>query len=232
MKDLLRSPVIQDVLAWLVWAYISLTMATMRWRIENFDAGRAAREEAPGGIVLFWHGRIAFAMVARKAMGAKPKRVMISLSRDGEFIAKAAERLGAPAIRGSTGRAGRSMVKGGAAAFRQALAFIESGGAVVMTPDGPRGPNQVLPLGPVQLAKMADCVVFIGGLAGRPAMAFDSWDKARLPLPFSRGCLVVEGPLRVAPDADDDQLEATRERWQALMRETQRKAEVILEGGG
>ena len=32
-------------------------------------------------------------------LAGKPVRVMISLSRDGEFIAMAAERLGVPAIR-------------------------------------------------------------------------------------------------------------------------------------
>ena len=46
---------------------------------------------------------------------------MISLSRDGEFIARAAERLGFPPIRGSTGRGDRAADKGGAAAFREAL---------------------------------------------------------------------------------------------------------------
>ena len=42
-----------------------------------------------GGVVLVWHGRIAFALVQRDYFGPKRRRVMISLSRDGEFIAKA-----------------------------------------------------------------------------------------------------------------------------------------------
>jgi lysophospholipid acyltransferase (LPLAT)-like uncharacterized protein len=161
-------------------------------------------------------------------MGAKPTRVMISLSRDGEFIAKAAERLGVPAIRGSAGPPDRILSKGGAAAFRQALSFIAAGGAVVMTPDGPRGPNQTLPAGPIELARVAACQVWLAGIAGRPVLAFRSWDRANIPLPFSRGCLVLDGPFFVAADVDAAALEVTRADWQARLRDVQARAEKEL----
>ena len=229
MKNFFRSAPVQSVLGWLVAAYIELIIATVRWRIEN----RAPVDEAvsaPGGLIaLFWHGRIAQGMACRPLLRDKPRRVMISLSPDGRFIAKAAERLKIPPVRGSTGREGGAG-KGGAKAFREALTFIRAGGVMILTPDGPRGPREELPIGPVQMARAAGCPVFIMSLAATPALALGSWDRARIPLPFARGQVVLEGPLHLPANPDAEALETARADWQARMRAGQARAEVLLAG--
>jgi lysophospholipid acyltransferase (LPLAT)-like uncharacterized protein len=215
-------------LGWLVAGYIELIIRTVRWRIEN----RAPVDEAmaaPGGLIaLFWHGRIAQGMACRPLLGSKPRRVMISLSPDGQFIAKAAERLGIPPVRGSAGREGRGGSKRGAAAFRDALRFIREGGVMILTPDGPRGPREVLPIGPVQLARAAACPIFIMSLAARPALRLGSWDAAQIPWPFARGQVVLEGPIWLDEDADAAGLEGARQDWEARMRHGQTRAEAML----
>jgi lysophospholipid acyltransferase (LPLAT)-like uncharacterized protein len=228
VKRLLRSKAVQDCLATLIAAYVELTIATLSWRYENREAADAALGGTDGLIGLFWHGRIVQAMACRPLLGGKPRRVMISLSRDGEFIAMAAEKLGIPAIRGSAGRADGNLAKGGAAAFRRAVAFAREGGVVLITPDGPRGPNEVLPVGSVKLAGAAGCPVFLMGLAARPALDLGSWDRGRLPLPFARARLFLEGPLRAPADADDATLEALRADWQMRLRAAQVRAECAL----
>jgi len=229
VKNFFRSAPVQSVLGWLVAAYIELIIATVRWRIEN----RAPVDEAvsaPGGLIaLFWHGRIAQGMACRPLLRDKPRRVMISLSPDGRFIAKAAERLKIPPVRGSTGREGGAG-KGGAKAFREALTFIRAGGVMILTPDGPRGPREELPIGPVQMARAAGCPVFIMSLAATPALALGSWDRARIPLPFARGQVVLEGPLHLPANPDAEALETARADWQARMRAGQARAEVLLAG--
>ncbi len=227
MKRWLRSEAVQTALGWLVAAYIELVIATLRWRRENDAPARAALAGPDGLIALFWHGRIVAAIACRPILGDKPRRVMISLSRDGGFIAKAAERLRIPTIRGSTGKAEPGGAKGGAAAFRQALNVVASGGVMIMTPDGPRGPDQVMQIGPVHLARASDAPVFLMGLAARPAIALGSWDKGRVPLPFGRAALVLEGPLK-ADAADPAGLEAVRIDWQDRLRAAQRRAEALL----
>ncbi|MEO8926714.1 MAG: lysophospholipid acyltransferase family protein [Caulobacteraceae bacterium] len=227
---MLRSRAVQSLLAWLVAGYIELLITTVRWRFENRANADLAMASPEGLIALFWHGRIAQGMACRPLLAEKPRRVMISLSRDGEFIALAAERLRIPPIRGSAGRGEATLAKGGASAFRQALAFLESGGVMVLTPDGPRGPREILPSGPVQMARAAGCPTFLMSLAARPALALKSWDGARIPLPFARGQVVLEGPLGVAADADEDALEAARADWQRKMRAGQARAEALLDG--
>jgi hypothetical protein len=227
VKALFRSPAVQVLLAALAAAYIRLIMVTVRWRFENRAPVDAIMSSQEGLIALFWHGRIAQGMACRPLLRDKPRRVMISLSPDSQFIARAATSLGIPPVRGSAGREGVS--KGGARAFREALAFIRAGGVMILTPDGPRGPAESLPLGPLQMARAAECPVFIMSLAARPAIRLKSWDEARLPLPFARGQVVLEGPLRLPHRADSESLEAARVDWQARMRGGQARAEAMLE---
>jgi lysophospholipid acyltransferase (LPLAT)-like uncharacterized protein len=231
VKKLLRSAAAQAFFAWLLTAYIGMTLASMRWRFENRAPADAA-VAGPGGILgCFWHGRIAEAVVCNRVLKVKPRRVLISLSRDGEFIAQTVERLGFPAIRGSAGGEGATSAKGGAKAFVQAVKFMREGGVVAVTPDGPRGPSQVMPLGPVQLARAAGASVFLFGLAARPSIDLKSWDRTQIPLPFTRGCVVFDGPLEApARNADAETLEAARLEWQTRLTAAQARAEAILAG--
>jgi lysophospholipid acyltransferase (LPLAT)-like uncharacterized protein len=230
VKAFLRSRPVQELLGWLVATYVEVCIATMRWRFENRDAVDLAMASPGGLIALFWHGRIAQGMACRPLLKDKPRKVMISLSRDGDFISIAAARLRIPPIRGSTGRSGTGPSKGGANAFREAVSFIRQGGVMILTPDGPRGPREVLPVGPAQMARAAGCPVFLMSLASRPASTLDSWDRAQIPLPFARGCVVLEGPLTLPHRADEAALEAARADWQARMRAGQIRAEAMLAG--
>lgn len=227
MKRLLRLRAVQAALGWLIAAYIELVIATLRWRHDGDGPARAALDSPEGLIALFWHGRIVQAIACRPILKDKPRTVMISLSRDGEFITMAAERLRIPTIRGST-RRGAKGGKGGVAAFRQAMEVLAAGGVMIMTPDGPRGPNQVMHLGPVQLARATGRPAFLMGLAARPAIALASWDEGRVPLPFGRAVLALDGPLRVAADADDAAMEVARADWQARLCAAQSRAESLL----
>jgi lysophospholipid acyltransferase (LPLAT)-like uncharacterized protein len=233
VKRWLRRPAVQALLGWLIAHYIELVIATLRWRRENEAPARVALDGPEGLIALFWHGRIVPAIACRPILKGKPRTVMISLSPDGEFIALAAERLRIPTIRGSSGRGspgrGGAANKGGAVAFRQAMQVLASGGVMIMTPDGPRGPNEVMQLGPVQMARASGRPAFLMGLAVRPAIRLGSWDRGRVPLPFGRAALVLAGPLSVDADADDAALEAARADWEGRLRVAQARAEALLE---
>lgn len=227
MKKLVRTPWVQSALAWLVSAYLALTLATMRWRFVDREAADRAAAAPEGVVGLFWHGRIALALGGRPVMGRKPRRVLISNSPDGELIAKIVGRLGVPAIRGSTtmdNRADRRSI----GAFRDAIKLIDAGGLVLITPDGPRGPAQTMPDGPVMIARARSAPVFLFGFAARPALTLRSWDKTQIPLPFGRGCAVFEGPLVIRRGSDAETIEATRADWESRLVAVQARAEALL----
>jgi lysophospholipid acyltransferase (LPLAT)-like uncharacterized protein len=227
VKKFVRTPWVQSTLAWLISGYVAVTLATMRWRFEHREAADAAVATPSGIVAFFWHGRIALAVVCRRVLGKKPRRVLISSSPDGELIAKIVQRLGFPAIRGSStldDRANRRSI----GAFRDAVKFLEAGGVVAITPDGPRGPAEEMPEGPVMVARRRETPVFLVGLAARSTLTLRSWDRTQIPLPFSRGCVVFDGPLTIDRSADAETIEATRLEWQSRLSAAQARAEALL----
>jgi lysophospholipid acyltransferase (LPLAT)-like uncharacterized protein len=223
-----RRPWVQSALAWLVSAYLGATLATMRWRFIDRAAADVAVASPEGVIACFWHGRIALAVVCRRVLRKKPRRVLISRSPDGEFIAKVVRRLSFPAIRGSANRRDAAHDQRTIAASRDVLRFIRDGGVVAITPDGPLGPAEQMPVGPVLLARIADAPVFLFGLAATPTLTLKSWDRTRIPLPFGRGCVVFDGPLTVSRHAAANDVERARADWQARLCAAQEAAEAAL----
>jgi len=104
LKSFFRSPQVQGVLAVILSTYLDIALRTTRWRFENRAAADAAVASDTGIVACFWHGRIPLGPACREVLAKKPRKVMISLSPDGEFIARAMERLSFPAIRGSSAR--------------------------------------------------------------------------------------------------------------------------------
>ena len=139
VKKLIRTPWVQSALAWLVSVMIGFTLATIRWRIEGREDAEVIIASPDGAIACFWHGRIALAPICGRVLRKKPRRVVISASPDGEFIAKVVKRLKFPAIRGSGFRADAVQDQRSYDAARDASRFIHSGGVLAITPDGAGG---------------------------------------------------------------------------------------------
>jgi hypothetical protein len=180
-------------------------------------------------VALFWHGRIGLCLSTSPQWARKRTRALISPSEDGEFIAQALARAGFRAIRGSSAKAGDvAKTRSAAQAFREAMGWLKGGGALVITPDGPRGPNEQIAPGSLQIAKRAHAPVFLMGIAARPAVQLDTWDKAMFGLPFGKGAVVWVGPLTVPPKADEAEVEAIAKDWSERLSAATRRAEESL----
>ncbi len=94
-------------------------------------------------ILAFWHAQQLMIPFGYRGTGS---HVLISQHGDGEIIARIIGRFGHDAVRGSSTR-------GGSDALRALIRLGRSGRDVVVTPDGPKGPRQVVKPGVVQLAK-------------------------------------------------------------------------------
>ena len=205
MKRWLRKPGVQVASARLLAAYLRFAVRSSRWRVE----GREGLDRLLGGgeglIVCYWHQGIPVAPFAwpMSHPAVQEMRGLISRSADGNFIAEVMERLGVPGIRGSRAETPeRVRQKGGAEALRDMARWVRGGGAVGITPDGPRGPARRVGEGPAVLARITRAPVFFLGLACAPAMRLNTWDRTIVPLPFGRGAMVWEGPVRLSADAD------------------------------
>ncbi len=229
LKTFIRSPRVQGALALLLSGYLDLALRTTRWTFENRDQADAAVASRKGIIGCFWHGRIPLGPACREVLAHKPRKVIMSLSPDGEFIVRTMERLSFPAIRGSSSRKGEAAnAKGGAGAMMESVRFLRSGGVVAITPDGPRGPAEEMAAGAVTLARVSGAPVFLFGLQCRPGFLLMSWDGTLVPMPFGRGAVVFDGPLYAPRDADEAQSEALRLDWQARLTAANARAAALL----
>lgn len=227
MKAFLRSRPVQGVLAFLTWAYLWLVLKTVRWTHEGRAVVEAELKLGRGAIGCIWHGNIPLVVAAKPLLGERQAKILISLSPDGEFITRAAARLGIPAIRGSKAKTGAKS-KGGAAALRECLDWLAGGGLLLLTPDGPRGPREVMAMGVARMAKLSQAPVYLIGLAARPAAELNSWDRTRLPRPFGRGAVVWQGPYGLPPDASDDDLARACLDWGSALTAASAQAQAAL----
>jgi len=148
--------------------------------------------------------------------------VMVSSSRDGDIIADTVERFGMRAVRGSSRHGGRRALDAMIDAVRTGDV---SAGVIV---DGPRGPARVAKSGAVILARASGLPIVPGTWWARPMFRVGSWDRTIVPLPFSRIVFAFAEPLRVAPDADEDAIEAAREELTRRLAIARDKAQAAL----
>ncbi|WP_309089160.1 lysophospholipid acyltransferase family protein [Phenylobacterium sp.] len=231
MKKLLRSDGVQAVLGWLLGTYLRVILRTVRWRHENVDCVEPVlADESTGAIALFWHGRIPLCLATAPQWWRKRTRCLVSPSADGEFIARALSMSGFPAIRVSSAKKGdAAKARAAVAAIREATTWVAGGGALVVTPDGPRGPNELIQPGALQIARRSGQPVFLMGIAADPAWRVeDTWDKVMFAAPFGRGAVVWEGPLHVPADAGEAEIAALIADWSARLSAATRRAEALV----
>lgn len=230
MKQFLRSDGVQAVLGWLLGTYMRLVLRTVRWRHENVACVEPVLAGPSGAIALFWHGRIPLGLAPTPQWGRKRTKCLISPSADGEFIARALAMSGFGAIRASSAKPGdAAKARQALSAIREAVAWVKGGGALVVSPDGPRGPNERIAEGSLQIARRSGQPVFLMGIAAHPAwQSRRSWDQVMFALPFGRGAVVWEGPLHVPGDADDAVITALIDDWSQRLSAATRRAESLV----
>lgn len=228
MKALFRSALVQNGLAVIFAAWLKLCYATMHWTREGEDQARAVWAHEGGAILCFWHAAVPLAPHCwPQGPDRQDMRALISRSADGEFIALTVRKIGFPAIRGSSKKlTDTAKNKHGEQAFRDMIKWVRGGGGVAITPDGPRGPAEVMQAGAPTLARLTGAPVIFCGLAARPSLRAGSWDRTVIPLPFSRGAIVWDGP-RLAGREDD--LEALTADWAARLTAVTRRAQAIVD---
>jgi hypothetical protein len=142
--------------------------------------------------------------------------VLISEHHDGELIARIAESLGFRTVRGSSSR-------GASRALVGLARELEAGHDVAITPDGPRGPARSFAPGVLIAAQRAQAPVIAVGLAVESAWRLKTWDRFKIPRPFSRVRIAYSDPVTLdvgSPRAAADDTE----RFQALMSQMEQLA--------
>jgi len=203
-----RSRLTQVTFGTLAAGYLQLVWKTSRFELEPADIYEAVVPDLPA-IIAMWHGQhFMVPFIKREEHRVK---VLISLHRDGEVNAIAAERLGIETIRGSGGRFDR---KGGVGAFREMVDALAQGYSVALTADVPKV-ARVAGHGILMLARESGRPIFAVAVATSRRIELGNWDRSTINLPFSRGGMVGGKAIWVPRDADEAILEERRHALEA-----------------
>lgn len=200
------------------WAIRALG-ATWRVRVVGRDPLHERRAPGPAPVGALWHRDLVCAAWCFRDRGV---RVGVSLSRDGERIARALERLGhAPAARGSSSRSGTR-------ALRELIRSARAGTPVALLADGPRGPACIAKPGVVLLGRATRGTVIPVAFASRPALRARSWDRTVVPWPFARVVCAFGDPVEVSRRGRGEPSEADRRRIEAALEALAERAAEAL----
>ena len=199
---------------WVASSLMKLLGCTLKWKLDD-RAGYLTRSVDEPILVAAWHNRIFALPLCYMWMchSRRPLTVLTSPSRDGALLEALVARFGIGAVRGSSSRRGIT-------ALRELQAELERHTDVIITPDGPRGPAYKLSPGLVFLASKTRLPVMLAHVDYEKFWELRSWDKFRIPKPFS-GVKVTFAPLTQVGEINDDASIAREcERIEAMLNST------------
>ncbi|HEY6837734.1 MAG TPA: lysophospholipid acyltransferase family protein [Geobacteraceae bacterium] len=168
-----------------VYCLVRALYATMRTRVVGGENIQPFHDRGEGVIYIFWHARL---LMAPMCYTGKEVYVLISSHGDGEIIANVMRLFRFHLVRGSSSKGGRE-------AFHDMVRLARNDKDLAITPDGPRGPAEVVKHGVANLARLTGKAVIPVSFGASRAKRFSSWDRFMVPYPFSRGVYVMGEPL-------------------------------------
>lgn len=166
-------------------------------------------------IIAFWHNRVVFSpfiagYLRRKAKNKYPFATLSSKHGDGKFIGIVMNMFGFKNISGSTKDNRKSSRGIDFRSMRNLIITLKNGCGMGITPDGPKGPNQKINGQIIEVAKLSKAYILPLSYTSSKFIEFNSWDKFKLPLPFSRIAFYTEGLMDFSgsknPIEDDNKI--------------------------
>jgi len=194
-----------DTISAAIFLLGSLLGKTWRFQVTGTKLINPFIDRNKGVIYCFWHSHILPMSYLFRGIGVK---AVVSDSSDGDRATAVAQRWNHGVIRGSSSFHGISVI-------RQCVRELRKGQNIVLIPDGPRGPAEVVKPGIAQIALLANAPVYPVSALPRAAWRLNSWDRFMVPYPFTSINLRIGEP--VLPDRYPSAVDFTAELQRALV---------------
>ncbi len=159
-------------------------------------------------ILSIWHTNVLYSPYFHRG---KNVAVLISESKDGDYINQVVLRFGNQSIRGSSS-------KGGSKALKAMIAHLKKGLSVAFTPDGPRGPALIVQQGLIAAAQVTQApIVPFHYECTRQWILEKAWDKHRVPKPFTTAVISYGEPIYIPRTLSENEFEKERLRVEEAM---------------
>jgi len=206
------------LLSWLYKTVVSAIMLTCRVKYVGKEIEEQLIKQGQTWIYAAWHENTA--MTAWFIRNEKVA-MMASDSKDGEIIARGIRLFGNIPVRGSAS-------KGGAKAVKAMVKLLKQGHSAAITPDGPRGPVRQLQRGVLYISLMSGSPIVAAHIVASREWVFPTWDRHRLPKPFSKVVVSFSGPCFVERKRVKQNEAAVIEEVQQLMQLNVERAEQAI----
>jgi len=209
----------RKILVWLlpliiVWLqrFIGLTS---RFRIFKNEQYEEIFKNKKPYIYSIWHTNVLYSPYLHRN---KNVAVLISESKDGDFINQVVHRFGNSSIRGSSS-------KGGSKALKAMIQHLKKGLPAAFTPDGPRGPALIVQPGIIAAAQVTQVpIVPFHYECSRQWILEKAWDKHRVPKPFTTFVVSYGEPIYVPRELNEVEFENMRLKVEEAMLKNRDKA--------
>lgn len=144
--------------------------------------------------------------------------VLISESKDGDYINQVVHRFGNTSIRGSSS-------KGGSKALKAVIQHLKKGLPAAFTPDGPRGPAFIVQPGLIAAAQVTQVpIIPFHYECSRQWILERAWDKHRIPKPFTTFVVSYGDPISVPRNLNEEEFEKVRLKVEEAMLNNRNRA--------
>ncbi|MDD5434170.1 MAG: lysophospholipid acyltransferase family protein [Nitrospira sp.] len=197
----IKSFFLKYILTPLGFVLIYILGITYRKVIVNKDIEKSLLDRGVNPIYALWHGRLLFFPFLYRWQWKL--YTVVSLSTDGEIIARILRMFGVYVIRGSS-------YEGGTKAFREMVKVVKNKKSVFITVDGSRGPVFKVHGGVLHLARLGEVPVIPVTYGAEKAIVLKSWDRFIIPMPFTRVAVIYGEPLYIPRELKEEQHEIYR----------------------
>lgn len=183
--------------AFLAKYLLLLILFTCKKRVHGIEKVKDLSQKGPL-IIMLWHNRLApLAETLRPLTSHHQFAAFVSHSRDGQILSHFCKSYPSASVisvpHDNRGQALKSLIQ----------TLKNDSSIVLMTPDGPRGPRYKVKPGILLAAESTGAALLPFSWTSASYWELNTWDKLRIPKPFSTLHITFGDPLHISQDSQN-----------------------------
>ncbi len=210
LKKIRSSKVVNLIIANIIYIFIRLLKLTYKFNYTSIHLLEKAKNsnQYNSYILALWHQHLISGIFAHLNTSYI---VMVSPSNDGDLVATTLKRVGHIPVRGSSSRNGKK-------AMHEMIQLVQKSYPAALSVDGPRGPANIVKSGVVEIARVCEIPIVPVIIHPKSCWTFNkSWDKFKLPKPFSQIDITHGEPIHIAKDISKNDFDKIKIEIKAIL---------------
>ena len=214
-KKLLKNYFVQYILGFFTFLYIRVVNLTSSIQFENESIPKQFWNNDKPFILAFWHSQLM--MIGFSWKKNKNVNILASGHSDGRFGAIVGKYFNLNNIQ--TSKKNKSI------SLRFIFELLNDNNYIGITPDGPRGPKEIVSEGIIKIAKSSKVPIIPIGFWSSKNFKLKSWDSFLITLPFSKCSFVWNKPLEIPYNIQENQIQHYQKLLQEKINQSVKKAQ-------